>query len=84
MAKHRFNYPEKLDRCHFCDNTEGEDWTQILNIPQDEQGGLTMQALQRYFRRAALRTHPDQGGSAKAFQAVQRAYEVGQRVLAIA
>ena len=63
------------------ENTEGDSWTKVLAIPADEQSSLTTRDLQRYFRKAALRTHPDQGGTAEAFQAVQQAFEVGQRML---
>lgn len=59
-------------------------WADVLSIPAEEQACLTTRDLQRYFRKAALRTHPDQGGTAEAFQAVQQAFEVGQRMLSYA
>jgi molecular chaperone DnaJ len=37
--------------------------------------GAALVELKRAYRKRALETHPDQGGDAEAFQAVQRAYE---------
>ncbi len=45
--------------------------------------GVTPQAteaeLKRAFRKRALETHPDRGGTAEAFRELQRAYEEAQR-----
>lgn len=38
MAKHRFNYPEKLDKCHFCDNDQAE---MLAGLYRLEDGSLT-------------------------------------------
>ncbi len=43
----------------------------VLGVPP----GASLIEVKRAFRQKALQTHPDQGGEAHAFRAVQRAYE---------
>jgi curved DNA-binding protein CbpA len=40
----------------------------------EEEVSLTEEALKKAYKRAALRSHPDKGGSEKEFEAVTRAY----------
>lgn len=43
----------------------------VLEVPE----GATLAEIKRAYRARALATHPDRGGDADAFRAVQRAYE---------
>lgn len=59
-------------------------WAQTLGLGGygRELSGMTQKELQRYYRRAVLKAHPDHGGTAERFQLVQEAYEHAKRMLA--
>jgi hypothetical protein len=59
-------------------------WVQTLGLDGygREMSGMSHRELQRYYRRAVMKAHPDKGGSAEQFQRVQDAYEHAKRVLA--
>ncbi len=51
----------------------------ILSI--DETQPLTLDALKAYYKRAALKAHPDKGGSPQAFDRAKRAYVYLEEIL---
>jgi hypothetical protein len=62
----------------------GGTWLRVLGLEshEDEVSGISKAELQRAYRKAVMRAHPDKGGSAEEFHQVQEAYEVAQRLLA--
>jgi len=54
----------------------GSTYYEVLGISNPHTWSRTLKELTKYYRRAALKTHPDkQGGDATAFRAVKEAYE---------
>ncbi len=51
----------------------------VLSI--DETQPLTLDALKAYYKRAALKAHPDKGGSPQAFDRAKRAYAYLEEIL---
>ncbi len=51
----------------------------VLGI--DETQPLTLDALKAYYKRAALKAHPDKGGSPQAFDKAKRAYAYLEEIL---
>ncbi len=51
----------------------------VLSI--DESQPLTLDALKAYYKRAALKAHPDKGGSPQAFDRAKRAYVYLEEIL---
>jgi len=50
----------------------GEDFYELLGVAKD----VSPDELRRAYKRTALRSHPDRGGSTEGFQALQRAYSI--------
>lgn len=61
-------YIKKLAE-HFMSRDEAE---AILNVSP----GASQEEIKSAYKKKALKTHPDQGGSAEAFRYIQRAYEL--------
>ncbi|MEA5392121.1 J domain-containing protein [Cyanobium gracile UHCC 0139] len=59
---------------------QGPAWAEALGIPSGTQ--LTLELVQRHYRQAVMRTHPDRGGSPAAFHMVQSAWETAKQELA--
>jgi hypothetical protein len=62
----------------------GGSWIKVLGLEAKEAdlSSISRADLQKAYRRAVMRTHPDKGGDAEAFQQVQEAYEAAQRAFA--
>lgn len=56
-----------------------EDCLALLGV--DEEGGITIEKLKAGYRTAALRAHPDKGGSKDAFDTVVKAFEYVKKIL---
>ena len=54
-------------------------WRRVLGVPAEAQIGP--KELQRYYRKAALKAHPDTGGTNEAFIEVQAAWKLAQRLV---
>jgi curved DNA-binding protein CbpA len=54
---------------------------EVLNIQEEVE--LTLESLRSAYRKMALRTHPDKGGSEEQFEAVTRAYAYLTEILTI-
>lgn len=62
----------------------GGSWIKVLGLEAKEAdlSSISKAELQRAYRKAVMRAHPDKGGSAEDFQLVQEAYEAAQRAFA--
>jgi len=62
----------------------GGSWVKVLGLEAKESdlSSVSKAELQRAYRKAVMRAHPDKGGSAEDFQLVQEAYEAAQRAFA--
>ena len=62
----------------------GGSWIKVLGLEAKEAdlSSISKADLQRAYRKAVMRAHPDKGGSAEDFQLVQEAYEAAQRAFA--
>lgn len=54
---------------------------ELLGIPDDDSVAITHEELKSAYKQAALRAHPDKGGSKEAFDAVNKAYRYVARIL---
>jgi len=56
----------------------GSDWRSVLLLANDERN---MQTVEQAYQRERSKAHPDKGGSAERFDAVQRAFEQAKQEL---
>lgn len=78
----RGNYPAPRVRPqrkpHTFSNEQRLSFDFLKTLIQDLSEGFTATELKRAYRRAALQTHPDHGGSVHAFMALKEHYETLQ------
>ena len=62
----------KVFKLIFCKCIRSRSWYALLHVEQ----GAHPDEVRQAFKRLALKTHPDTGGNAAAFQAVMAAFEI--------
>lgn len=79
----RFRYPHtpRTRPAHILTPIQTEAFDFIQSLVKDFSPAFTNQELRKAFRQAALKTHPDQGGSAEMYLKLKTYYRTLQTVL---